>query len=249
VKHLRLAVVLAVASALSAVLVFPYLLALTPALHHARAPLWVVVIAQALQAGVLAFGLGWAGLALGAPLGLDCPIVRAWVYRLPRRAKELGFLPLSAGLGLATGAAIAALDWFAFWPRLPGAFQVQAKAPTLWSGVLASFYGGIAEEILTRLFLTTLLAWILVKLSGRRGAAVFVAAIVIGALGFGAGHLPTAAQLAPLTPLLVTRTLILNGAAGIVFGWLYWRRGLEQAMLAHFCCDLVLHVAAPALIR
>jgi membrane protease YdiL (CAAX protease family) len=33
--------------------------------------------------------------------------------------------------------------------------------------------------------------------------------------------------------------------AGIVFGWLYWRRGLEMAMLGHFCADLVLHVATP----
>jgi hypothetical protein len=32
-----------------------------------------------------------------------------------------------------------------------------------------------------------------------------------------------------------------------VFGWLYWRRGLEAAIVAHFAADLVLHVAAPLL--
>jgi membrane protease YdiL (CAAX protease family) len=45
-----------------------------------------------------------------------------------------------------------------------------------------------------------------------------------------------------LTPALIARALILNGIPGIAFGWLYWRRGLEAAMVAHFSADLVLHV-------
>ena len=67
------------------------------------------------------------------------------------------------------------------------------------------------------------------------------------ALLFGAGHLPTTATLMPLTPLVITRALLLNGLGGIVFGWLYWKRGLLAAMLAHFSADIVLHVIAPAL--
>jgi membrane protease YdiL (CAAX protease family) len=35
---------------------------------------------------------------------------------------------------------------------------------------------------------------------------------------------------------------VLNSLAGLVFGWLYWRRGLKAAMVAHFSADLVLHV-------
>ena len=50
----------------------------------------------------------------------------------------------------------------------------------------------------------------------------------------------------PLTPALITRTIVLNSLAGIAFGWLYWRRGLEAAMLAHFSTDIVLHVIAGA---
>jgi membrane protease YdiL (CAAX protease family) len=38
-----------------------------------------------------------------------------------------------------------------------------------------------------------------------------------------------------------------NGLAGVVFGWLYWRRGLLAAMVAHLTFDLVLHVIVPAL--
>ena len=27
-----------------------------------------------------------------------------------------------------------------------------------------------------------------------------------------------------------------------VFGWLYWKRGLEAAMISHFSADIVTHV-------
>jgi hypothetical protein len=40
---------------------------------------------------------------------------------------------------------------------------------------------------------------------------------------------------------VIVRTIVLNALLGIPFGWLYWRWGLEYAMLAHFCADLVLH--------
>lgn len=49
-----------------------------------------------------------------------------------------------------------------------------------------------------------------------------------------------------LTPILIVRTIILNGIGGIIFGWLYWKKGLESAMISHFSADIVLHVI-PAL--
>jgi membrane protease YdiL (CAAX protease family) len=41
------------------------------------------------------------------------------------------------------------------------------------------------------------------------------------------------------------RTIALNAVGGLVFGWLYWKRGIEMAMLGHFSADIVLHVLAP----
>ena len=111
-----------------------------------------------------------------------------------------------------------------------------------WKGLLASFYGGIGEEVLTRLFLMTLIAWIGSKLS--RSPRIFVVAAVVAALVFAAGHLPAAAQLAPLDAVVVTRVLVLNTGLGVIFGLIFWRWGLEHAMVAHFSADLVLHVIA-----
>jgi len=54
--------------------------------------------------------------------------------------------------------------------------------------------------------------------------------------------LPATALLVPLTQLVITRAIILNGLVGIVFGWLYWKRGLEAAMVSHFAADIILHL-------
>ena len=100
-----------------------------------------------------------------------------------------------------------------------------------------------------RLGLMTLLVWIGARLTRASvpGPAVVWTAIVITALLFGVGHIPTTATVLSLTPLVIARALLLNGIGGIVFGWLYWKRGLVAAMLAHFNADIVLHVVAPVL--
>lgn len=62
---------------------------------------------------------------------------------------------------------------------------------------------------------------------------------------FGLGHLPATALLTTITPIVIFRAILLNGIGGIVFGWLYWKKGIEAAMMAHFTTDLVLLVVLP----
>lgn len=45
-----------------------------------------------------------------------------------------------------------------------------------------------------------------------------------------------------LSPLVIVRTIILNAIPGIIFGWLYYKKGIEMAMVSHFSADQVLHV-------
>ena len=66
--------------------------------------------------------------------------------------------------------------------------------------------------------------------------------IIVAGLIFGIGHLPASAAMGiELTPLYIVRSLVLNGI-GILYGWLYWQRGLESAMLAHFSTDIAVHM-------
>ena len=55
----------------------------------------------------------------------------------------------------------------------------------------------------------------------------------LAALVFGASHLGAVSTLVPLTAAIVIRTILLNALGGVVFGWWFWQRHLEAAMLAH----------------
>lgn len=240
----RLALFWAISGALAAATVLPYTLALYPA-QTARlpVPLGVLALASAGQSLVMLLLLSWLGLRLGEPLGLGSPLARALIERQPVPAVPRTLLGAGAA-GLLTGGVLLLLDR-CFAPLLPALAQGALPAVALWKCLLASFYGGITEELLLRLFLMTLLAWLLWRVFWRRQQpvppAVFWVAILVAAVLFGAAHLPAAQGLWPLTGRVVVRTLVLNALGGVVFGYLYWRRGLEHAMLAHLCADLVLH--------
>jgi membrane protease YdiL (CAAX protease family) len=168
------------------------------------------------------------GLFLGKKLGLNTNLKKGWSKKTAK---------LSVKLGLLAGVLIIGSDLVFLQFMEP----IAENTPPIWQGFLASFYGGIVEEILMRLFLMTLIFWIFSKFT--RHAAW--PAIIIASLVFGLGHLPATAQLLELTPLIVFRAFLLNGIGGIIFGWLYWKKGLASSMLSHFSADIVLHVLFP----
>jgi hypothetical protein len=72
----------------------------------------------------------------------------------------------SAALGVLVGTAIVVLDLWVFGPRLAATgSDTPALQPPAWQGLLASFYGGIAEALLMRLGLMTLLVWVGARLT------------------------------------------------------------------------------------
>ena len=137
-------------------------------------------------------------------------------------------------------------------PHFPGLPFVSAARAPLWKRLLACFYGGIDEEVLTRLFLLTLFAWlglrVFQKQKARLSPATFWIANVLVAILFGLGHLPAASRVMQITPEVVVLALVLNGIAAVPFGYLYWKRGLEAAMIAHFCADFVIFVVGVTLL-
>lgn len=151
---------------------------------------------------------------------------------------------LSISLGLGASIVIRVAD-AALAPMLGAqwqAFAAEANAtPALPSLVAGALYGGLAEEVIMRWGLMTVvaagLAWALRRLRSGGGsglpASAAWTAIVVTALAFGAGHLPALAASVDLTAPVVLRTLALNTVGGLIYGWLYWRRSLEAAMLAH----------------
>jgi hypothetical protein len=246
---LIIAALLAVVSALAVAALMPYLAQLMPEkFAKLPVPLWVVAVAQSLQALVLIGPMSLAGLRMGHRVGLGAPLLQRWIG-----GQELAapLRPLQAILlGIAAAAAVIALS-AVIDPYLPGPLHPPAHVGGTHSaldGFLASFYGGIAEELELRLFLMTLLVWSVAMLrKATPSPRAYWIAIAVAALLFGAGHLPAAHQVWGLDAIVVFRTVLLNSVAGVVFGWLYWKRGLEMAILGHFSADIVLHALAPLL--
>ncbi len=103
--------------------------------------------------------------------------------------------------------------------------------------LLGLLYGGIVEELLLRWGVMTLFVWIgwwaTQRGQGTAHPALVWTANILAALLFGIGHLPALAAMVTLTPLIVIRTVLLNALGGVLFGWLFWKRNLETAMVAH----------------
>ena len=216
-------------------------------------PLPLLITIQIVQNSVLFGVLIALGLFFANRIGLGLPILEARLRGETVADKVRAILPVSIIVGAVASLLILGLELAFFQPALvrelgdsADALNLQTGQPAAWKGFLASFYGGIVEEVLLRLFIMSLFAWIgsfINKSSdGKPTSAVIWIANILAAVLFGLGHLPATATLLPLTPLVITRAIVLNGLAGIGFGWLYWKRGLESAMIAHFSADIVLHV-------
>lgn len=201
-----------------------------------------------------------AGLVQTAALLLVASFIgAAWAHRLglvSLLAQRQGIrkfraeLPLALAVGIMLGVAFVALDHWLFMPLSPGfaAATAQASGNPVQTLLLGLLYGGISEEIMMRWGLMTLICWIGVRLFGSGQGELpdwlAWAGILISAVAFALGHLPSAMQTGLLDSLSVVRILLLNTLAGTVFGWLYWRRSLESACVAHAMVHVCFHAFA-----
>ena len=248
--------ILWIAAIFSVLALLPYLLSLQGNLLQTlklSIPLSVVITLQVVQNAILFAIAIFGGLFFAGRVGLGTPILDATNRGESVVDRVRAILPISIILGVITTLVVLGLEFFYFQPAMlrelgetAAPLNLRTSQPAAWKGFLASFYGGIAEEILLRLFVMSLFVWLgrfLSKTSdGKPTQAVFWIANILAAVLFGLGHLPATSLVVPLTPLVVARAVILNGLIGIVCGWLYWKRGLESAMISHFSADLVLHV-------
>lgn len=184
-----------------------------------------------MQIAVYALVMGFFGHLLAAKLGLMRPLRLTW-------PALKWVLPLSAA-----GGVLFSLDWWTFGAWIPGLREATDLTLTLPVVIASVLYGGVVEEVMLRLFFMSLLAWLGWKLFFRRAekapAGVIMAANVLAALLFAAGHLPATAMLFELTPLVLLRCFLFNGGLGILFGWLYRRFGIQYAMLGHASAHIV----------
>ncbi|GJG88925.1 hypothetical protein tb265_41060 [Gemmatimonadetes bacterium T265] len=196
------------------------------------------------QAVVVVAASAWIGARLGPSLGLESrwlatPAAAGWAPG--RGGGAAPGAPLALGLILGGVGGLVA-----FWAA--PALVAYLRALPLRTRLL---YGGLTEEVVMRWGVMTGVTWLLARAIGTSAAGlrtgrvpsgvVLVAILVTNAL-FAAGHLPL---------LRATRTPAPGRAVGVIFvaslpwGWLFWRGGIESAMVAH----LSFHAAVEGLAR
>ena len=231
------------------VALLPYLNAMLGSTLTARPlplPLPVLAVIQSTINFSIATGLG---LLAAGRLGLGAPVLEAWLYgEAPPQRPPFFLASVIAGAILGIVAVLVIVS--PLGSGLRHLAPVPENALPLWKRLLACLYGGLGEEVLMRLFLLSVVLWVLVKIfRAANEQLLFWVANALVALVFGAGHLPFAATLTTLTPALITAIISINALVALGFGYLYWKRGLEAAIIAHFTADIILHVIGPAFVK
>ena len=238
---------------LSVLAVLPYAFSLQQdALQSAPFSLPVLALFSFLQSTVLLAITTFLGLFFAKKIGFKFTILEQVLSGQSNAVQWNDFLRVPIVLGIVTAVVIFFGDGLfkLFGVVIDDKYITEIP---IWKRFLAAFYGGIGEEILLRLFLVSILVFVLGKLTRSeaplsRSGSVW-SAIVITSIIFGLGHLPTTSAIIELTPLVIARAIVLNGIAGLVLGWLYWKRGLESAIIAHFTADLMILAVLPTLLR
>jgi Type II CAAX prenyl endopeptidase Rce1-like len=178
------------------------------------------------------------GVSLHEKVNLHAPIIENFIDKKRGNIPD-GILKYGALGGLLAGILIVLVAAI-FQPLLPAEFIEFGKKlnPSLAARFL---YGGITEEILMRFGLMTLFVWVISKITKNLHDNIYWIGLFLAAVLFGLGHLPIAftAVENPTFPLFF---YILSGnmLGGMVFGWLYWKKGLETAMIAHIVTHVVM---------
>jgi len=182
-------------------------------------PLLLLLIAE-----VVIVLLVWAGLWFGAPHGLGSAV--------PSPVR----VAYALLIGTATGAVVLAILPLA---GLQSRLIKEASIP-VWQWLIIAFDSAILEEIIYRLFILSLVVWLLASFLPRN-AAIWIA-LIVSALAFGAAHL---SRWIDSGPVVITAVMVVNGLIAIVLGRVYVKWGIEAAILAHFAGDVVVHIIGP----
>ena len=193
----------------------------------------LIGVVTAVQSAGYGIVLGAVGILLGTQTGLF-----KGETKLERRP-----LLYTLAVALVGGAAMILFDLLIFGRYSEVIMDSYKVKPTIDYLIASVLYGGVIEEVMLRLFMLSLVVFVLWKLLGKGAekpsVLILVLANLIAALLFAAGHLPATAILMGITPTTLIRCFLLNGGLGFLFGWLYYKHGLRYSMLAHAGCHVV----------
>lgn len=132
----------------------------------------------------------------------------------------------------------------AFSPILPSDLldAIQSNRVGLITRV---FSGAITGEILHRFGFMTFLVWLGYKMSGKLSPSTYWTAIIVSVILFGAAQLTPTLIIGGTPPAsLLFYHLLVSGTSVTIAGWLYWKKGLEAAIITHVVANVIMVLAA-----
>ena len=202
------------------------------------------ILAQGLTPAIMALESALQGMGYGVVLGI-IGILLGKKTGLWKDETNFAKKPLLITLviALAGGLSLILPDILFFGKYSEAIMSSYATKPTISYLIGAILYGGVIEEVMLRLFMMSLIAFILWKLFAKKEekptTVILVVANVVAAILFAAGHLPATFIQLGNAPLIIARCFLLNGVFGLLFGYLYRKYGLRYAMLAHGGCHII----------
>lgn len=186
------------------------------------------------------------GIFLYDKVGLSVPIFEKL---LGKPDVKMFSLRTVTTYGIALGAiagALIVLIASLFTPYLPP--ELVASNTTELNIFTKLLYGGLTEELLMRFGLMSFLVWVTFKFSKRLTPSVYWLAIILSSIVFALGHLPLVLGIVA-EPTLGTYLYIIlaNSLGGLIFGFAYYRQGLECAFIAHIVAHLTMLTLATIL--
>jgi membrane protease YdiL (CAAX protease family) len=215
----------------------PLMMAQHPPRHPMKLPMWMVLTLMCVQSAFFVAGFVWLGVALSSKVGLRAPAFAA----LAKGGSVGNALVPQLLPGIVGGILAAGVPWY----FISHGLILEIHSPSALA--VAVLYGGITEEVMMRWGLMTLLVWVFWRLSKRADGpsrtAVWMG-IVVSAVLFGVGHIPSAHILNGQVTAAMAEGLVAGGAVfGIITGYLYYRSGLEAAMICHGLSHVLAYAA------
>ncbi len=172
------------------------------------------------------------GTTLYDKVGLTVPAISELIGIEQAKIKFSEQLKFGVLFGLIAGVIIVLIG-ILFKSLIPE--ELKAMESKIEITTLARFgYGGITEELLMRFGFMTLMVWLIFKLTKNLNNLTYWLGLVLAALLFAIGHFPAVYSAVPNpSNALLIYILIGNSSAGLFFGWLFWKKGLEAAFIAH----------------
>jgi len=171
--------------------------------------------------------LGGLSALVGVFLALS---LTAKVRALPARSvsQHTKLLVRAVGIGLVVGFANLGVNWS--MAAVDAAIHEQMVTRWAEFSAWSVFISGVVmEEIVYRLVLMSVLAWLIARFTADR-RRIFYMALGVSAVVFGVMHIFYGGVGAPLYTVGMA---VKSSAAGVVFGWIYWWWGFGYSIVSH----------------